>query len=132
LAPGTFTLVARNAFGDLFLRDAEGRIHWLEVNGGTLIEIANTSNAFLQMLDSGDMAEIEDAETDAREFAQTGLLPGPDECIGFKIPLVFEESSEVDENTYIADLYQCVSFLGDIHRQIRDLPDGSKVELTIR
>src|SRR6185437_13165057 len=121
-APGTFTLVARNAFGDLFLRDAEGRIHWLEVNGGTLIEIANTSNAFLQMLDSGDMAEIEDAETDAREFAQTGLLPGPDECIGFKIPLVFEESSEVDENTYIADLHQCVSFLGDIHRQIRDLP----------
>ena len=42
LCPGSMTLVARNAFGDLFLQTADGKILWLDVEAGSLTEIAPT------------------------------------------------------------------------------------------
>jgi hypothetical protein len=44
------------------------------------------------------------------------------QCVGFKMPLVFSESREVPANAYVADLYEQVSFLGDLHRQIARSP----------
>jgi hypothetical protein len=35
-------LVAKNAFGDLFLRDKSGQIHWLDVAIGKLTRIADS------------------------------------------------------------------------------------------
>jgi hypothetical protein len=32
---------------------------------------------------------------------------------------------------YVADLYEYVSFLGNIHHQMANLPDGSKVRLRV-
>ena len=46
------------------------------------------------------------------------------------VPLVFAESGSPD-TTYVADLYEHVSFLGDLNHQIADLPDGAKVRLRI-
>jgi hypothetical protein len=40
------TLVARNGFGDLFLRTNERKILWLSVGGGTLTEIAESELGF--------------------------------------------------------------------------------------
>jgi len=39
---------------------------------------------------------------------------------------MFAESG-APNNAYLADLYEQVSFLGDLHRQISKLPDGTKV-----
>jgi hypothetical protein len=36
------------------------------------------------------------------------------------------------ENVYVADLYEQVSFLGDLNRQISKLPDGTKVRLHVK
>jgi hypothetical protein len=33
---------------------------------------------------------------------------------------------------YIADLYEYVSMLGDVNRQIAHLPDGTKVRLQVK
>ena len=63
--------------------------------------------------------------------AERGLFPGPAQCIGFSTPVVFVEGGGLD-SAYIADLYEHVGFLGDIHRQIAMLPDGAKVELIVQ
>jgi hypothetical protein len=47
------------------------------------------------------------------------------------MPVVFAESANVPDNAYVADLYEQVSFLGDLHRQIADNPDGAKVRLRV-
>jgi hypothetical protein len=41
------------------------------------------------------------------------------------------ESRGVPENPYVDDLYEHVSFLGDLHRQIADVPNGGKVRLKV-
>jgi hypothetical protein len=46
-------------------------------------------------------------------------------------PVVFAESANVPNNAYVADLYEQVSFLGDLHRQIADSANGGKVRLKI-
>lgn len=52
------------------------------------------------------------------------------QCIGFGVPAVFAEGG-TPETAYIADIYEHVSFLGDLHGQIAELPDGSKVSLRV-
>jgi len=59
------------------------------------------------------------------------LKPNATQCIGFSVPLVFAESGSPD-TPYVADLYEHISFLGDLNRQISSLPDGAKVRLQVK
>ena len=60
-----------------------------------------------------------------------GLKPGATQCIGFSVPLIFAESGSPD-TPYVADLYEHISFLGDLNRQISSLPDGAKVRVRVK
>jgi hypothetical protein len=71
------------------------------------------------------------AELQLAAFAEQGLKPNDLQGIGFKTPVVFAESANVPNNAYVADLYEQVSFLGDLHRQLPDSPNGGKVRLRI-
>lgn len=50
--------------------------------------------------------------------------------MGFGVPAVFAEGG-TPATDYLADIYEHVSFLGDLHRQIVSLPDGSNVRLRV-
>jgi len=130
--PEPFSLVARNAFGDLFLRDADGKIFRLEVASGELTGIANSQSEFIDLLEKDEKQEAWLAKEDTQSAFANGLQPNIAQCIGFKIPLVFAESRNTPDNAYIADLYEQVSFLGDLHRQISIHPDRTKVELVVK
>lgn len=126
-----FTVIDSNAFGDLFLTDEAGRVHMLDVGSGDLALIAGSIPEFRTLTMTREKQKDwfeEDAVNAARE---RGLVPGSEQCIGFSIPVVFAEGGGLD-SAYIADLYEHVSYLGDIHRQIATLPDGAKVELVIK
>jgi hypothetical protein len=64
-------------------------------------------------------------------YAAKGLRPTTDQCIGFSVPLVFAEAGSSD-TAFVIDIYDHVSFLGDLHRQISNLPDGAKVRLNVK
>jgi hypothetical protein len=130
LCPRAMTLVARTAFGDLFLRDEAGAVFWLDIAIGKLTEVSNSEENFRQMAETREKREGWFAEADVRAAEKSGLKPGPSQCIGFKVPLVLAERG-ASNPAYIADLYEYVSFLGDLNRQISDLPDGSKVQLRV-
>jgi len=125
------TLVARNAFGDMFLRTNDTKILWLNVGSGALTEIAESELGFENSLAEPAKREVWFAEQQVAAFAERGLKPNDLQCIGFKTPLVFAESRSVPDNAYVADLYQQVPFLGDLHRQIADVPNGGKVRLKV-
>jgi hypothetical protein len=131
LLPGPFSLIACNVFGDLFLRNAEGAVFWLQVGIGKLSEVAASESQFLDLLKQDTKREVWFAETDAQAAAGCGLHPSKAQCIGFKIPLVFTQSKDAPDNAYVADLYEQVSFLGDLHRQIANAPDGTQVRLRL-
>jgi len=131
LCPQKLTLISRNAFGDLFLRDEKGCIFLLDVAIGNFSRIADSESQFLSLFERADKLDEWFAESDARAAAERGLIPGPNECIGFSVPLVFKQGGSPD-TPYIIDIYENVGFLGDLHRQIATLPDGAKVKLRIK
>jgi len=126
LYPDPVTLLARSTFGDLFLRKESGEVVKLNVSIGQITEIAGSEEEFLRLAGTEERLQEWFAKADELAAAQRGLIPNSEQCIGFKIPLMFAESG-VPNNAYLADLYEQVSFLGDLHRQISKLPDGTKV-----
>jgi hypothetical protein len=131
LCPHQMTLVARNGFGDLFLRTEEDSVLWLAVATGKLTKIADSETDFRQRAKTTDDRRQWFAEQDFQSCTNRGLNPSTSECIGFPIPLVFAEADS-SNTPYIVDVYECVSFLGDLNRQISSLPDGSKVRLRVQ
>lgn len=130
LCPLPVTLVARNAFGDLFLKDEGGRIHWLDVAVGKMQQVAESEAEFRHCADDPIKREEWFTETDERDVRSRGLSPNENQCIAFTIPLVFEQSASGNK-PYVAELVETVSFLGDLHRQMQDVPNGGKVQLVV-
>jgi hypothetical protein len=52
----------------------------------------------------------------------------PGQCYAFKILPVLGGSYSVD-NIYVATISEYLTFTADIHYQIKDLPDGTKIQI---
>ncbi len=131
LCPGRLQLVARTAFGELFLRDETGAIFWLNTTVGKLIWVASSEPEFRELAETKGKRDEWFAEPDVEAVKGRGLNPTRSQCIAFPIPLVFAESGSSNE-PYVVDLYECVSFLGDLHRQISSCPDGTTARLHVQ
>jgi hypothetical protein len=131
LMTGSFRLLAVNPFGDHFLSSAQGTILLLDVSSGEIATIADSEEEFrkrvAELANQNEWFLLEDE----RRAAQKGYVPGKAECIGAKIPWVFKESAAMPDNLYVADLYEYVAFMGDLHRQISDVANGGKVQLRV-
>jgi hypothetical protein len=130
LCSSRFSLVARNVFGELFLQDETGSVFWLNTTTGKLNKVSNSHSEFLEMAETIEKRREWFVEHEAVTYAQLGLVPGATQCIGFGVPAVFAEGGTPD-TAFIEDIYEHVSFLGDLHRQIASSPDGSKVRLRV-
>ena len=132
LAPGAFSLLAVNAFGDLFLKDVHGCVHPLEVTGGTISEGANSGEEFRFAADDPPKKKEWLLIDEEDKAGRKGYGPGKGQCVGSKIPWIFKESASMPDNLYGADLYECDSFMGDLHSQIHSVPDGGQVRIKIQ
>jgi hypothetical protein len=131
LCPQPMTLVARSAFGDLFLRDEAGIIFKLDVAIGQLKQIAKSEAEFRNLARTKEQREEWFAESDELAATAGGLKPGPEQCVAFKTPILFAEGG-APNNAYVGSLYEQVAFLGDLHRQIAELPEGTKVQFRLQ
>ena len=102
--------------------------HWLDVAIGRLNLVAGSEAEFFELAGTPEKREEWFAESDELAANARGLKPNANQCIAFSIPLVFAESG-YSENPYVGDIYEHVSFLGDLHRQIANLTEGAKVRL---
>ena len=131
LCPQSLTVIRRNAFGDLFLRDEAGRVHMLDVGSGVFTLIAESVSEFTELAKTPERREEWFAEREVNAAAERGLVPGPGQCIGFYLPVVSAECNGLS-SAYVTDLYDNVGWLGDMHRQIATLPDGAKVRIVVQ
>jgi len=131
LAVGPMTLVARTVFGDLFLRDESNAVFWLDATAARLSKLTNSDAEFRGLAETAEKREDWFAVSDERGMFDRGLRPTAMQGIGFSIPLVFKESANVSK-PYVVDLYELVSFLGDLGQQLTRYPDGSRVHLKLQ
>jgi hypothetical protein len=132
LCPGEMRLVARNFYGDLFLTDDTGQVCRLDLASGRMILVSDSVTLFESERDSVEKREEWFHESEMNDARGLGFDPNDEQCIGFKVPVMFAESYKHPNNAYIADLYEYVSFSGDVHQQISHLPDGTKATLRVK
>jgi hypothetical protein len=128
LCPEQMTLVARNAFGDLFLRDQLGKLFWLDVELGKLTKVADSEARFRELAETRDKREEWFAETDERFAATRGLKPNANECIG-NTELLSLRGNRSSDTQFISNLYEHASFRGHIIHAFSRLPDEQKIRL---
>jgi hypothetical protein len=130
LCPQKMRLITRNAFGDLFLCDDGGCVHWLDVGVGKLEQLTDSEEQFHACLRVEEFRERWFGDVAEENAANRGLLPNADQCIAFAVPIVFKEGGK-DNKPYIIDLYEGLSFLGDLHQQLLGVSNGANVRLSI-
>ena len=126
LLGGQYHPVVMTAFGDWFLQDDEGRIHFLDLVAGKLTKVADSGEAFRdamktpEKLDEWFIAEL------VALLVESGVVLGPNQCYGYRVPPVLGGKLEVG-NIEPTDLMVHQSLLSQIHRQTKDLPVGTVV-----
>ena len=127
LVPDELRPISLTMFGDWFLEDRRGCIYFLDTVGGTLSCIAPSRAAFLsergkpENLGEWYMADL------ALLCWESGLRPGVGTCLSFKVPPVLSGPVALD-NVEVYDLMVHQSIMGQIHRGVKDLPEGTVIE----
>lgn len=126
LVPDDLQLVSMTVFGDCFLKDFRGSIHFLDTLAGKLTLIAPSTETFLtereksENLDEWYMIDL------ALLCWESGLRPAIGQCLSFKMPPVLSGPVELD-NVEVCDLLVHESIMGQLHRGVRDLPEGAVI-----
>ena len=112
--------------GDMFLSDRQGHVFWLDCGTGQLQQIADSMPQFdalrqqRQNVDQWFMPQL------VGDLMAGGVLLGLGKCYSYKKPPVLGGRIE-PSNFEPTDLSVHFGILGQIHRQVKDLPPGTKV-----
>ena len=118
------------ASGDLFMSDVRGAVLHLDTGAGQFEEVARDAVDFQTALRDESQAEALLLLPVVRAFEQRHGPLGPGECLGFTTLPVFG-GTYTAENRYRLSIAEHAAFTGNVHRQIRDLPEGAQVQVKI-
>jgi len=128
LLPPEFTIWIVNRFGDLFLVQEDGSVHWLDVGAGELRRVAESRDHFANLLDDADNARDWLLMPLVEKLVDAGIRLGPGECYGYvKLPILGGDYTV--SNTRVVPIAGHLEALGPIHEKLKDLPDGTGVIL---
>lgn len=118
-----------SASGDVFFEASDASIHWLDTGQGTLTGIARDRDAFMHQCKKDGGAEYLLAPVIDALFA-AGVTLEPGQCFGYKTLPILGGTYTVD-NMYATPAAALLGFSGHVHRQIKDLPDGSRISFAM-
>jgi len=119
--------VLMTAFGDLFLRDGGGHIHFLDLMCGEFKQIAETQGEFDRLCEDRERQRswfIGFLLTEVRKL-RGELTEG--QCYSCNIPLSLGGQLKAGNFERI-DVQVHYSILGQLQRQTRHLPPGTKID----
>jgi hypothetical protein len=130
LLPSTLTLWLVNRLGDIVVVNENNNVSFFDIGCGKLKPIADSRDHFSRLLDEGDNANQWLAIPLIDRLVESGLLLKPKTVYGFKTLPILGGSYDVG-NFYVASILEYYPFMGDIHGQIKDIPDGAQVRLKV-
>jgi hypothetical protein len=122
------SIIAVAAVGNLFLEGESGRIYLLEIEDGTCDCIAESAEEFRKKLSGRHNRRGWLQGFLVRELRRKGILLGPGQCYGQKVPHHLGGKGGLAEDHEPIDLTAHVSIFGQLHRQTRVLPPGSPID----
>ena len=130
LVPPMLTIWIMNRFGDLLIVLHDGTVHMLDVGCGTLKKVAESRDDFANKLDEGDKANQWLMIPLIDRLVAAGLILREGECYTYKQPPVLGGDYTV-ENACVLPIPQHYAAYGSIHNQIKDVPDGTQIEIDV-
>lgn len=121
-------IVMVSVLGDLFLEDGDGCVYWLMTDGGELNKIANSKAEFKILLSKGENIETWLLPVLVEKLLSAGFKLEENEVFSPKKMTVLGGTYDAD-NFVPTDMSVHFAFTGQICLQIKDLPDGTKVNI---
>lgn len=124
------SIVALTKSGDALLKDNSGHLYFLDVGGGTIELKANNYHDFLENKLSYELTEELLLPAVVDKLEQHGIKLKSGQVYSYTIlPIIGGTYDE--KNMYALDIYEHYNLTGEIHFQLKDLPDGTKVEIKV-
>jgi hypothetical protein len=126
LGDGRYTVFRATAMGDLILRDVAGRFHMLDTIDGKLQPLAGSESELWQVLSDRRSRKRLLGTFIVRGLREAGVVLGPRQCYSPDHPPILGGDLS-DDNLKPCDIYVHLSIMGQIHRQVKDLPPGTPI-----
>lgn len=128
---GDKSVVALTKSGDALLKDGDGHLYFLDVGGGTIEFRANNYHDFLKNKLSYELTEELLLPSVVDKLEQHGIRLEPGQVYSYiKLPIIGGTYDE--KNMYALDIYEHYNLSGEIHFLLKDLPDGTYLELKVK
>lgn len=116
------------AIGDAYLQDAEdGSVHLLDVGGGGVEQIAASVDLFREMLADSEFVNDSFVPQVIVQLRNAGKTLAPGQIYSYEHPPVLGGGYDVS-NLVPTDIAVHFGVLGQIHEQVRDLPEGASID----
>jgi len=119
-------VMAVSAFGDIFFESDEG-IKFLDTLEGTLIVIASDEDDLNRLLETKEGKDTYLLAGFVDRAVSEGMTLEPNQCYDFAIPPVLGGQIAYI-NIQCQDFHVSTNISGQIHKQIKDLPPGVKID----
>jgi hypothetical protein len=130
LLPSDLTVWMVNRFGDIVFVPEDGTVQLLDVGAGSVQQVADSREDFFTRIGVDENADNWLLITLTDRCVAAGLTLEPGQCYTFKIAPVFNGQYAVD-NIEVGDMVVNYSLLAQIHRQIKDLPNGTPITMVV-
>lgn len=126
--PQRFEPVMASTLGDVFFQQDGPEVFWLNTGTAEITRVAASRSEFLELLrtekaDEWFMPHL------IEQLKMAGKALKPDGCYTYVALPIFSEGKYEVSNLNPVQAAEHFGLTGEIHRQIRQLPDGSKVRL---
>lgn len=116
--------------GDLFLESKDGQVLWLDVGSGALEVVAKDREQFEKLLTDPENVDLWFGRPLVDSLRKANMNLNPGECYSHQmLPILGGEHEPA--NFRIVDLQTHFDTWGPIHEKIKDLPDGTTIELKV-
>jgi len=125
------TPILMTSIGDLFFSDENGKCFWLNVGVGTFEKVAESMGEFNKKLKDADQVDEWFLLGLVERIKASGLRFKEKELYGYKkLPVIGGEYEP--HNFESTDIEVHFELSGQIHKQLKDLPDGTEIQIVVK
>lgn len=121
-------VITVSLLGDIFLMGNDSKIYWLQTDTGEMTQIAESYEQYQDFLNKDENIENWFAQALVEKLITEGKVLKENEVYSYKKIPVLGGSYSV-ENITPTDISVHFAFSGQICEQIKDLPDGTRVNI---
>jgi hypothetical protein len=118
--------VLLTAMGDAFAQGESGAVYFLDAVAGEIEPVADDGAAFQELLRDNAFVTGHLYPSRIVHLRKAGMTLGPQQVYSHQRPLMLG-GTEDDDNVEVTDVSVHLSLHGQIHEQIKDLPEGTPI-----